>query len=47
MLMLRAARSAGRIASCGLELVFAGWSPEELEGRAGVAVLDIVDGRPI
>lgn len=44
--MVRAARSAGRRASCGLEAVGVGCSVEELEGRAGVAMFEVIKGRP-
>lgn len=44
--MVRAARSAGRRASRGLEVVDVGCTAEELEGRAGVAMFEFVEGRP-
>lgn len=43
---MRAARSEGCRASCGLEAVDAGWRAEEFEGRAGVPVFEVIGGRP-
>jgi hypothetical protein len=44
--MVRAARSAARRASCGLEAVGVGCSAEELEGRAGVEMFEVSERRP-